>query len=171
MSFVSSKGNILCRLIIIELYEIFALIIRAIKGLHCKYTWSRSHNHNKKKAQLNCAHISWEILYLCYYWMAILNTSTCTCILWKIIQVLKLQCTLNSMERSVSSHIIILQSMWLLFVWFKEIYTCIVYGINGLKLNLQFDEEQYSKFKMYICWHITEYNTTHVYFCKKLSTA
>ena len=35
MSFVSSKGNILCRLIIIELYEIFALIDRAIKGLHC----------------------------------------------------------------------------------------------------------------------------------------
>ena len=34
MSFVSSKGNILCRLIIIELYEIFALINRAIKGLH-----------------------------------------------------------------------------------------------------------------------------------------
>ena len=37
MSFVSSKGNILCRLIIIELYEIFALINRAIKGLHCIY--------------------------------------------------------------------------------------------------------------------------------------
>ena len=35
MSFVSSKGNILCRLIKIELYKIFAIIIRAIKGLHC----------------------------------------------------------------------------------------------------------------------------------------
>ena len=35
VSFVSSKGNILCRLIIIELYEIFAQINRAIKGLHC----------------------------------------------------------------------------------------------------------------------------------------
>ena len=35
MSFVSSKGNILCRLINIELYKIFALINRAIKGLYC----------------------------------------------------------------------------------------------------------------------------------------
>ena len=35
MSFVSSKGNILCRLINIELYKIFAIINRAIKGLHC----------------------------------------------------------------------------------------------------------------------------------------
>ena len=35
MSFVSSKGNILCRLIKIELYKIFAIINRAIKGLHC----------------------------------------------------------------------------------------------------------------------------------------
>ena len=35
MSFVSSKGNILCRLVKIELYEIFAIINRAIKGLHC----------------------------------------------------------------------------------------------------------------------------------------
>ena len=33
MSFVSSKGNILCRLIKIELYKIFAIINRAIKGL------------------------------------------------------------------------------------------------------------------------------------------
>ena len=32
MSFVSSKGNILCRLIKIELYKIFAIINRAIKG-------------------------------------------------------------------------------------------------------------------------------------------
>ena len=31
----SSKGNILCRLINIELYKIFAIINRAIKGLHC----------------------------------------------------------------------------------------------------------------------------------------
>ena len=37
MSFVSSKGNILCRLIKIELYKIFAIINRAIKGLHCMY--------------------------------------------------------------------------------------------------------------------------------------
>ena len=35
MSFVSSKDNILCRLINVELYEIFAIINRAIKGLHC----------------------------------------------------------------------------------------------------------------------------------------
>ena len=35
MSFVSSKGNILCRLIKIELYKIFTIINRAIKGLHC----------------------------------------------------------------------------------------------------------------------------------------
>ena len=35
MSFVSSKGNILCRLVKIELYKIFAIINRAIKGLHC----------------------------------------------------------------------------------------------------------------------------------------
>ena len=33
MSFVSSKGNILCRLVKIELYKIFAIINRAIKGL------------------------------------------------------------------------------------------------------------------------------------------
>ena len=42
VSFVSStcsKGNILCRLIKIELYKIFAIINRAIKGLHCNYTW------------------------------------------------------------------------------------------------------------------------------------
>ena len=43
VSFVSSKGNILCRLIKIELYEIFAIINRAIKGLHCsmpiKHMW------------------------------------------------------------------------------------------------------------------------------------
>ena len=36
MSFVSSKGNILCRLINIELYKIFAIINPAIEGLHCK---------------------------------------------------------------------------------------------------------------------------------------
>ena len=35
MSFVSSKGNILYRLINIELYKILAIINRAIKGLHC----------------------------------------------------------------------------------------------------------------------------------------
>ena len=35
VSFVSSKGNILFRLINIELYKIFAIINRAIKGLHC----------------------------------------------------------------------------------------------------------------------------------------
>ena len=35
MSFVSSKGNILCRLVNIELYKIFAIINRALKGLHC----------------------------------------------------------------------------------------------------------------------------------------
>ena len=38
MSFVSSKGNILCRLVKIELYKIFAIIYRAIKGLHCIQT-------------------------------------------------------------------------------------------------------------------------------------
>ena len=35
VSFVSSKGNIFCRLSNIELYKIFAIINRAIKGLHC----------------------------------------------------------------------------------------------------------------------------------------
>ena len=43
MSFVSSKGNIFCRLIKIELYKIFAIINRAIKGLHCtshyRFVW------------------------------------------------------------------------------------------------------------------------------------
>ena len=34
---MSSKGNILCRLIKIELYKIFAIINRAIKGLHCTF--------------------------------------------------------------------------------------------------------------------------------------
>ena len=37
VSFVSSKGNIFCRLIKIELYKIFAIINRAIRGLHCMY--------------------------------------------------------------------------------------------------------------------------------------
>ena len=40
MFFVSSKGNILCRLVKIELYKIFAIINRAIKGLHCNSLWS-----------------------------------------------------------------------------------------------------------------------------------
>ena len=39
VSFVSSKGNILCRLVKIELYKIFAIINRAIKGLHCTLIW------------------------------------------------------------------------------------------------------------------------------------
>ena len=38
VSFVSSKGNILWRLVKIELYKIFAIINRAIKGLHCILT-------------------------------------------------------------------------------------------------------------------------------------
>ena len=47
MSFVSSKGNILCRLIIIQLYEIFAQINRAIKGLHCNYVMAcKRFSHN-----------------------------------------------------------------------------------------------------------------------------
>ena len=37
VSFVSSKGNMLCRLVKIELYKIFAIINRAIKGLHCMW--------------------------------------------------------------------------------------------------------------------------------------
>ena len=32
---MSSKGNILCRLINVELYKIFAITNRTIKGLHC----------------------------------------------------------------------------------------------------------------------------------------
>ena len=40
VSFVSSKGNILCRLIKIELYKIFAITNRAIKGLHCITNWN-----------------------------------------------------------------------------------------------------------------------------------
>ena len=46
MSFVSSRGNILCRLIKIELYKIFAIINRAIKGLHCNlsnFLYCRNH--------------------------------------------------------------------------------------------------------------------------------
>ena len=43
MSFVSSKGNILCRLINIELYKIFAIINRAIKGLHCSLNMISKH--------------------------------------------------------------------------------------------------------------------------------
>ena len=39
MSFVSSKGNILCRLVKIELNKILAIINRAIKGLHCTCIW------------------------------------------------------------------------------------------------------------------------------------
>ena len=35
VSFVSSMDNILYRLINMELYKIFAIINRAIKGLHC----------------------------------------------------------------------------------------------------------------------------------------
>ena len=38
MSFVSSKGNILCRLIKIELSKILTIINRVIKGLHCNCT-------------------------------------------------------------------------------------------------------------------------------------
>ena len=45
MSFVSSKGNILCRLIKIELYKIFAIINRAIKGLHCNDDNEKMHPH------------------------------------------------------------------------------------------------------------------------------
>ena len=48
MSFVSSKGNILCRLIKIELYKIFAIINRAIKGLHCN-----SLSRNSMNTELN----------------------------------------------------------------------------------------------------------------------
>ena len=48
MSFVSSKGNILCRLIKIELYKIFAIINRAIKGLHSTFT-------NRPDGKLGCS--------------------------------------------------------------------------------------------------------------------
>ena len=41
MSFVSSKDNILWRLIKIELYKIFAMMNRAIKGLHCIEEWQK----------------------------------------------------------------------------------------------------------------------------------
>ena len=52
MSFVSSKGNILCWLVNIELYKIFAIINRAIKGLHCILAWIDCdifYIHNKTK--------------------------------------------------------------------------------------------------------------------------
>ena len=39
VSFVSSKGNILCRLVKIEPHKIFAIINRAIKGLHCMFIY------------------------------------------------------------------------------------------------------------------------------------
>ena len=47
MSFVSSKGNILCRLINIELYKIFAIINRVIKGspLYSHNTVARPKNN------------------------------------------------------------------------------------------------------------------------------
>ena len=48
VSFVSSKGNILCRLVKIELYKIFAIINRAIKGLHCIL------KHNLRWSLLQC---------------------------------------------------------------------------------------------------------------------
>ena len=46
MTFVSSKGNILCRLINIELYEIFPVINRAIKGLHCTCQLNVARQHH-----------------------------------------------------------------------------------------------------------------------------
>ena len=89
MSFVSSKGNILCRLIKIELYKIFAIINRAIKGLHCINTpchWVIFHTHPyyvKKQSDIAPLFLRWvfssdslmfcppnfvlQIWFCCYY--------------------------------------------------------------------------------------------------------
>ena len=56
MSFVSSKGNIISRLILIELYKIFTIINRAIKGLHCIFMSS----WNRMEFDVSCRSISWS---------------------------------------------------------------------------------------------------------------
>ena len=53
--FVSSKGNILCRLIKIELYKIFAIINRAIKGLHCTWITFLLFKKSKRAEKYNTA--------------------------------------------------------------------------------------------------------------------
>ena len=50
VSFVSSKGSIICRLISVNFYKIFAIINRVIKGLHCTINQSVNQNfywHNE----------------------------------------------------------------------------------------------------------------------------
>ena len=70
MSFVSSKGNILCRLIKIELYKIFAIINRAIKGLHCiKMTscqYRKSHCGDKMTIRSSISTMGFPILIKLY---------------------------------------------------------------------------------------------------------
>ena len=74
MSCVSSKGNILCRLINIELYKIFAIINRAIKGLHCnildcktQYTYLASYPgyfwepHWKSMGLPEISRVTWQV--------------------------------------------------------------------------------------------------------------
>ena len=69
VSFVSSKGNILCRLVKIELYKIFAIINRAIKGLHCNFNCQYAvflnnkpfHNFHYRKDRLPI-HYHWKQL-------------------------------------------------------------------------------------------------------------
>ena len=76
MSFVSSKGNILCRLVKIELYKIFAIINRAIKGLHCTFKnviFEQGHEHflcNCSQLNANEPH-SWLVKVGAIKWQAI----------------------------------------------------------------------------------------------------
>ena len=64
MSFVSSKGNILCRLINIELYKIFAIINRAIKGLYCN-SWHLWNDSLERKWLIVSRHVtSGEYIYI-----------------------------------------------------------------------------------------------------------
>ena len=127
MSFVSSKGNILCRLIIIELYEIFALINRAIKGLHCtciepfneccennQHIYNRLHKHTQTyiiKYMSCCTIITLLLLELwCMQWTVPNKTCTtwlhATCRLYSFYTVWKIylwkqcsvECRYNAVE-------------------------------------------------------------------------
>ena len=64
VSFVSSKGNILCRLVKIELYKIFAIINRAIKGLHC--IWFL---HSTQLTVVNVSDSLAELVNQCQGWL------------------------------------------------------------------------------------------------------
>ena len=77
MSFVSSKGNTLCRFIKIELYKIFAIINRAIKGLHCIYSqvwyWQNASMTQTKVSQKSSERIM-DAEQSLYWWFNARNT-------------------------------------------------------------------------------------------------